>query len=146
MAAPEPLYRLLNIHREEKISGKTRHLLEATLISELITELKQYHSEKSQGDNYMLDMQFLRFIIRDIITDGEYTLEGIARYTGVHPDLIYDIAGGINSSPTLPLFHRLIELHRRACPMLYNQVRENIISRLSDNASGAKPEACVMSA
>ena len=51
----------------------------------------------------MLETKFIRCIVNDILSSGEYNPFGIALYTDVPVDGIYDMASGFNVNPTFQL-------------------------------------------
>jgi hypothetical protein len=67
----------------------------------------------------MIDNNFLQFLLNDIISTGEYTLEGIAYYIRITLDDIIDIFSGLNRDPSYQLVFQLIELHRSVRPEYY---------------------------
>jgi len=81
---------------------------------------------KEKGDT-MLNSRFLSLIINDILATEEYTLEGIANYTNVHTDVLYEILAGLNLTPSADLLQRNIELHRSVRYSLYESIIKKII-------------------
>lgn len=47
----------------------------------------------------MLETNFIRLIIKDILSTGEYSPQGIACYTDTHEDIVQDLASGLNTKP-----------------------------------------------
>ena len=78
-------------------------------------------------ENIMLEANFIRCVINDILLTNEYTLQGIAYYTQTPEDVIYDIAVGNNQSPSFPLSRKIIEIHRTIKPDLYRNILKKII-------------------
>ncbi|TAK73112.1 MAG: hypothetical protein EPO11_08990 [Gammaproteobacteria bacterium] len=72
--------------------------------------LKLVNHECKQ-ENDMNDGQLIRYLIRDILETGEYTLEGIAAYVRVPLDVIVDIVSGVKTDPSFELSRGVIELH-----------------------------------
>ncbi|HVX00513.1 MAG TPA: hypothetical protein VHA52_08780, partial [Candidatus Babeliaceae bacterium] len=79
-------------------------------------------------ENAMLEENFIRCVINDIISTEEYSLAGIAYYTQTPEDVIYDLASGRNICPSLPLSRKIINLHRSIRPCLYKNILKKITS------------------
>lgn len=77
-------------------------------------------------ESVMIEANFVRFVISDILQSEEYTLGGIAFYTNTPEEALYDVAAGININPSLSLTKRLVELHRSIKPALYQKLMRNI--------------------
>src|SRR5437879_3074838 len=129
MSAIEPLYSLMGINTS-KLTKEEKHLLEAELFIRVCEELKDYlrmaYREyfrlmkfTVEQENAMLDANFLNFIIRDILTSKEYSIEGIAYYANTHEDVIHDVTSGQNTNPSAILLRRIIQLHRSIRRELY---------------------------
>ncbi|MBV8802448.1 MAG: hypothetical protein JO131_05720 [Gammaproteobacteria bacterium] len=73
-----------------------------------------------------MDSQIIKFLIENIIQTGEYTLEGIALYTQIPFDIIYDAACGINNQFTITPWARVIDLYLQ----VYPNIEEILIKRL----------------
>ena len=80
-------------------------------------------------ENAMIEGEFIRFIITDIINSGDYTLEGIAHYTDVPEEIIYELAVGKNFNPSLLLTKKLLALHRSIKPDFYRE----LLGKLAEN-------------
>ncbi len=76
----------------------------------------------------MIEANFVRFVINDILASEEYTLGGIAFYTRTPEDALYDVATGININPSLSLTRKIVELHRSVKPTLYQNLMRKIES------------------
>lgn len=74
----------------------------------------------------MIEEQFIRYIINDLITSEEYTLPGIAYYTNTPEEVIYDLASGANNNPSLRLSRKIVELHQSTRPELYTHLIKKI--------------------
>lgn len=121
MSATELLCNLLR-RTTRRLSKNETRLFEASLLSSLCHELNSYFKEKM-----MVDSDLIRLMINDILSSETYTLTGIANYTYFHEDIIYDIACGSNTNPSLTLSRKIIELHKNIRPELYRQIIEKII-------------------
>jgi len=137
MAAVEPIYRLLNI--DSKNLSKGEEILLETEIFRLVYEkllhlfkihfkpysrIMKYDKDK---EDKMIEENIMRLIINDIVTSEEYNLEGIACYTETPEDIIYEIASGTNTSPSLQLSQKIIALHRSIRSKLYDHIIQQII-------------------
>lgn len=147
MPAKEPLAQLMGVSashltRDEKI------YLEADLFFRICEELKTFFISQYKHytkllkstnplENKMLDADFTRSIIKDILLSEEYTLDGIAQYANTHTDVLYDIALGHNVAPSATFLQRVIALHRTVKPELYRSILNKIIEehRGSDETS-----------
>lgn len=98
------------------------------LFCELFYNKVQSEKNSSTMEYYAVDNKVIQFLIEGIINSGEYTLEGIAHYTRIPFDVIFDAACGnaqlsitpwakvadlymqINPDVTQLLFDKLIEI------------------------------------
>ncbi|HLB57860.1 MAG TPA: hypothetical protein VJL60_03500 [Gammaproteobacteria bacterium] len=137
MAAVEPFCRLIGIYSTE-LSKKEIFILEAVIFTHIYEELNAlfklqhknyFHLIKfnEEMENAMLEANFVRCLINDILSTGEYSLSGIANYTNIPEDVIYEIASGINTNPSLVFSRKIIELHRSVRPQLYQEIVNKII-------------------
>lgn len=121
----------------EKLSKEERLIFEAEIFIRVIQEIKEVFREEYQlyftlmnfnkeMENAMLEENLLRLIIRDILATEEYTVEGIARYTLQHPDVIYKVLLGQNQNSSAKFFKRILELHRSVRADLYKNIFHNI--------------------
>lgn len=78
----------------------------------------------------MFEDSFTRCIINDILASGEYTLSGIACYTQTPEEVVYELAVGNITNPSMIFFRNIIELHRSIRVELYQAIMEKIISEL----------------
>ncbi len=91
-------------------------------------DLMKYTDEKR---NNLIESDFLKLIIFDILASEEYSLEGIACYANTHIEVIEEIISGLNTHPSANLLQRIITLHRSVRQDLYNATIKKIISNLS---------------
>lgn len=136
MSAVEPLCHLIGINFS-KFAKSEVLLLEAELFARVYEELqdifrKQYVSYfrlmrfTMEKENTMLENNFICLIIKDILSTEEYTLEGVAHYTGTHEDVVHEVISGRNTTPSAVFFKKIIELHRLVRRDLYNSVIKKI--------------------
>ncbi len=139
MPATEPLCRFIGIDprtllKEENI------MLEAELFYHLCEELKSHFKNEYKEyfnlikftlemENLMLEENYIRFIINDILSTNEYTLEGIANHLNTHEDVIQEIVLGRNPNPSAWFLRKIIELHRIVRGDLYNTIMKKIAKK-----------------
>src|SRR5687768_12181162 len=136
MAAMELFCRILNVN-PHRLSKHEHLILEAELFYHVCNELQNIFRKQfkdffrvlkynTEMEDAMIESNFLRCLIQDILTSDSYTLEGIACYTHTHEDIIYDIITGQNKNPSLQLSRKIIELHRTIRPELYKEILEKL--------------------
>jgi hypothetical protein len=124
------------------LTEKENILLEIELFACISEELKELFKEKhkeyfqlmkftKEKENIMIETTFVPSIIQDILATDEYNIEGIARYTNTHLDVILEISTGLHSDLSATLFRKIIELHRTVRQDLYLQITQKIISKYS---------------
>ena len=132
----EMLYQIFNI-TPPRLSKDEILILEAELFYHTLNELKNVFRDQFKNyfrlmkyniemENAMIHANFLRCLVQDILASEEYSLEGIARYTRMPEDIIYDVAIGKNPNPSADLTHKIIELHRTIRPELYKNILNKI--------------------
>ena len=135
MSAMEPLSRLIGISL--KLSKEENFILEAELFINLYEELYEYFRQQyknyfvllkytKEQENSMLETNFVRFIIADILLSEEYTIEGIAYYTETSVEIIQELYIGGCISPTVKLARKMIEIHRTVRRDVYQKVIKKI--------------------
>lgn len=141
MAATELLCHLVGIN-PSKLSRNEIFLLEAELFARICEELKEIFRKQYidyfrlmkftiEEENTMLDANFVRLIIRDILSTEEYNPSGIAYYTNTHEDVIYEVVDGRNTNPSATLLRKSINLHRSVRRDLYHALMKKIANKLS---------------
>lgn len=124
----------------KKLSREENLFLEIELFMQLCSELKAHFQQQYKdyfkllkldinAEEKMLETNFLRYIINDILRTEQYSLAGIALYTDTSEDVICDLISGLNTRPSLPLSKKVIELHRSVRPVLYNEMMKRIINQ-----------------
>ncbi len=122
-----------NLTREEYLLCQAEFFF---IICEEIKEIfrEQYRDYFSlmkftiEMENNMLDVEFLRFIILDILSTEEYNLNGIATYTNTHEDVVHEVVSGLNVNPSANFLRKIIALHRSVRRELYEVIMKKIIS------------------
>lgn len=121
----------------KNFSKEENFLLEANLFTHICEELKEIFRNQNteffrlikftkEMENEMLEANFIRFVINDILSTEEYTLDGIAYYSDSSEEVIQEVAVGLNTSPSLALARKIIELHRTIRPTLYREILNKI--------------------
>lgn len=114
-------------------SKSERKILKAFLLGrfhQLFFEL--FHGKIQTNQNnypmecYTMDSKIIQILIQGIIETGEYTLEGIAYYTHIPFDVIYDAACGISNQFSITPWARIVDLYTQLRP----DVTEMLISKL----------------
>lgn len=139
MSAAEPLCHIVGVNHA-RLSKEEYLLIETELFVKICIELKEYF--KSQYQNYfqvmkfnketeekVMEINFIRCIINDILTSEEYSLPGIAYYTNSPEEVIFEIASGRNPDPSSSLLRKIIELHRVVRPGLYKTLMEKMLKK-----------------
>lgn len=132
MPALDWLCHIVGINSHQ-FSKEENLLLEIELFYRLCNQLKEFFSTQfkeyfqlikmnAEMESVIMEANFMRCIINDILLSEAYTLSGIALYTQTPEDLIYEVAAGCNTRPSFYLSRRIIELHRSARPELYKAI------------------------
>lgn len=136
MSAIETLSSLLNMD-SSSFSKVENVILEAELFARIYNELTEIfkiqnrpncHLIKSDTNREedMLNANVIRCMINDILSTEEYSLLGIANYTHIPEEVVYDLAIGKNSDPSLVLSRKILELHRSVRTDLYREIIKKI--------------------
>lgn len=139
MAAIEVFCRLFGIS-SNVFSRKEMRILEADLSVRVYEEVKEIFRKQYKDyfrllkfnidkENLMLEENFLRLMIEEIVLTGEYTLEGIAQYTNTHIDILYEVITGRNTNPSNKLYRKLAELHRLVKQEIYQEIVKKITEK-----------------
>jgi hypothetical protein len=122
-----------------KFSKTESLILEGELFTRFCDELKKRFRTKychyfrvmnfnAKAEEEMLEGHLVRYVIDDILASGDYTLQGIAYYTHISEDCVYDMAIGHDLDPSSTVFRNMLKLHRSVRPDLYQQMMKKIIS------------------
>lgn len=144
MPAMEPLCQILGIN-SSKLSKEENLILEAKLFTHVYEELKEIIKAQYKDyfqlmkfnkdmENKMIETEFLRCVINDILSTEEYSLPGIACYTNMPEDVIQEVIIGNNNNPSFVLSRRIIELHRTVRPDVYRAIMKKIIENVENYA------------
>lgn len=109
------------------LSKEENWLLEAALLGCICDELALIFEEHNKfKENNMMHNNVINRILLDLLRSKDYTIEGVAAYSNVPEEVIYDIAIGNNSNPSLDVSRKIIELHKSARVDLYQKVMQKI--------------------
>lgn len=139
MPAMEPLCHILGVN-SKKLSLVENFILEGELfihICKEVNEVFKSHNKEyfrilkldGQTECAMIESNFIRALINDIVASEAYTLPGIAYYTQTPEDVICDLVTSPHPHPILSLPRKIIELHRGVRPDLYNEIIKKIINQ-----------------
>jgi hypothetical protein len=114
-----------------------RKVLKIILLTKLYKVFNEWFLEniKSNHNNntvewYVMDNKIIQFLIHSIAETGEYTLEGIACYTHLPFDVIFDAACGNNRQFSIAPWARIFSLYLQVKPdiakMLFDKLLEAI--------------------
>jgi hypothetical protein len=137
MPAVLQLCQLANLNPED-LSKEENFMLEYILFSQICEKLKEVFKNQHKDyfriiklshetENTIMDTNFARCIVNDIISSEEYTLSGVACYTNTTDDVILEIVAGRNTDPSASLLRRIIELHRSVRPDLYREIMKKLV-------------------
>lgn len=117
-----------------KFSSKNeRKFLKAFLLNRLHQLFLELFRSSAQCDQnnlvmecYAMDSKIIQLLILGIVETGEYTLEGVALYTHIPFDVIYDAACGINNQLSITPWSRIVDLYIQVKP----DIAQILIDRL----------------
>ena len=136
MPATELLCHLVGIC-PAKLTKEENLILEIELFTRICEELKEGFKTKykdyfriikcnAEMENAIMEANFVRCVINDILSTEEYTLDGIACYTQTPEEVVHELATGWNTSPSAVLLRRIVELHRSVRRELYDAMMKKI--------------------
>lgn len=139
MSVLEPLYQLIGVELSN-FSKEEFVLLEAELLTRICEELKEFFKNSFKEyfrflklnpamEDIMMEEKLVRCIINDILSTEEYSLIGIASYTNIPEDAIFEMATGKNTNPSSQFLRKIITLHRSVRPNLYREIMIKILRR-----------------
>lgn len=141
MPAMEPLCQMLGVNSNE-LTKEENLILEAKLFNQICEELKEIIKDQYKDyfqlmkfnedmENNMIEAEFLRCVINDILSTEEYSLPGIACYTNTPEDVIQEVVIGNNNNPSFAFSRRIIALHCTVRPAVYQAIVKKIIENAS---------------
>lgn len=143
MAALEPLYHLLE-EPQKKLSKIEILLTEVILFLQLEPALnkkiqstydlsKGHFHDNQHKESMMIENNFVRNMIEDILSTEEYSLDGIAFHLNIPEEVLSDILIGYNQSPSLSLARKIMELHKYVRRDLYHHLVKKIAMQASQS-------------
>lgn len=84
-------------------------------------------------ESYAMDSLIIQGIIKGIIETGEYTLEGIAYYTQIPFDVIYDAASGIHNHFSITPWAKIANLYLQVKPEITQLLIEKLLKIKDQN-------------
>lgn len=132
MPTPELFCQLVNIN-STALTKKELMFLELELFSHVLKELKTLFAHRQQDyfrllkftyemENTMIENNFIRYLINDILSTGDYSIEGIAYHTQIPEEVIFEFVTGRQDGLSLSLSQKIIELHRTVRNDLYQMI------------------------
>jgi len=142
MPALEPFYYLIDNSPKGRMSKNEMLLTEVILFLQLEYALNKIintvciNERCTDGinhkENVMIENNFVKNLIEDILSTEEYTLPGMAYHLNVPEEILVDILTGYNQSPSLSLARKIMELHKFVRRDLYEYLVKKIILRVSE--------------
>lgn len=83
--------------------------------------------------SYSMDSKIIQFLIQGIVETDEYTLEGIAFYTRIPFDVIYDAACGKSNQFSITPWARVADLYMQVKPEVAQFLIEKLLEMRSKN-------------
>ncbi|OGT36243.1 MAG: hypothetical protein A3F11_06800 [Gammaproteobacteria bacterium RIFCSPHIGHO2_12_FULL_37_14] len=105
------------------------------LFCELLQNKMQCNQNNSSMECYAMDSKIIQLLIQGIVETGEYTLEGIAFYTRIPFDVIYDAACGINNQFSITLWARVVDLYTQVKPDVAQVLIDKLLEIRDKNRS-----------
>lgn len=119
-----------------------REILKAFLLGQLhqlfceLFQKKMLHNDNdSSMECYTMDSKIIQFLIQGIVETGEYTLEGIAFYTHIPFDVIYDAACGIKNQFSITPWARIVDLYLQVKPDITKILIDKLLEMKEKNFS-----------
>jgi len=93
----------------------------------------QQESKTEIREGYAVDSKILQLVIQEMVTTGEYTLEGIAYYTQIPLDVVLDAACGINKQLAITPWLRIVKLYIQMKPEILSTLTNRLATLLTNN-------------
>jgi hypothetical protein len=127
-----------------KFSKKNeRKILKAFLIAslykvlgELFKDQMKFKDENFSMECHIMDSKIIQFLLHEIVETGEYTLEGIAYYTHIPFDVIYEAACGINNQFSATPWAKVVDLYMQVKPDTTKILIEKLLEIINKNTTG----------
>lgn len=105
------------------------------LFYEMFRDKTHINQNNSSVECYAMDSQIIQFLIQSIVETGEYTLEGIAYYTRIPFDVIYDAACGISNQFSITPWARVMDLYLQVKPEISEILVDKLLRMKDKNCS-----------
>ena len=102
---------------------RLHHLLAEILLSN--------HSDIAYMECYTMDTKMIPALIKDIIETGDYTLEGISRYTHIPQDILLDAACGNINQISIGFWSNLINIYIQTHPEISQMLVDKLLEMKS---------------
>lgn len=89
-------------------------------------------NQNSIMECYAMDNKIIQLIITAIIETEEYTLEGIANYTRIPFDVIFDAARGEGNQLSITLWTRIIDLFIQVKPDIAKSICKDLLETIAN--------------
>lgn len=119
--------------REKKILKAILVGCSHRLLYELFRQQIQLVENLYIEESYEMDSQIIQFFLKQIVETEEYTLEGIAYYTRIPLDVIYDAAAGLHNQLSVTLWARVIELFMQVYPEVARILIDKLLELKNNN-------------
>ncbi len=83
---------------------------------------------QSNYERNWTSIKFMQELIKDILATEEYTLSGIAEYSNIPEEVLYDVAAGVNDNPSFDISRKLFQLHMTLRPDIYKNILQKVIA------------------
>ena len=83
-----------------------------------------------------MDSKVIQLLIQGIVESGEYTLEGIAFYTHIPFDVLYEAACGIGNQFSITPWARVVDLYIQIKPDIAQVLISRLIEVVGKNSAG----------
>ncbi len=107
------------------------HQIFYELFQNQLSEKKNFLME----EYYTMDSKIIRFLINNLVATGEYTMEGVAYYTRIPFDVIYEAACGITNEFSINFWVKIVDLFMKAHP----KIEEILIDKLIEEKTKKSP-------
>lgn len=133
----------VNLKFSVKNERKVTKVLLLARFYQLFSELSQNRMHCNQFDSsmeyYMMDNKIIQLLIQGIVETGEYTLEGIACYTRIPFDVIYDAASGIRNHLSVAPWARIANLYIQVNPDIVQALINDLLEMRKKEGSNVLP-------
>lgn len=135
MSLPEPLYHLFNMDAKQ-LTARAMQRYEQQLLKHICKGIKEYFRRENQQyfccmkfsvarENKMLEETYVSLLINEILSTKQYTLRSIAKQVSATKKTIRHLAMSSGAKPATMLLWKIIVLHSRIKPDLYEKLIKN---------------------